>query len=259
MVLVQPHKQSFKAMAELSKANSLGQSGQAMGTISADSAAGVFKTTVKPTFKVDDVVTSGATTYHVTSVDATAKTFSLSTTPGGAPIDNTTSLTTPTFKNFFESQATDTLTGVAGLQNINVDVDAAATIGANSTAKSVATSSNVTGDSASLADITFNSGIQSSASTANLTTIDVASDAGLSGIATTTGAASASTSNGTASAFANLTDAAGIQDLDRLTVGGELTGLGKSLNTLSATAENVVGASNAASELSSKIEGFEGA
>ena len=151
------------------------------------------------------------------------------------------------------SSSFDTISA-AGLQNINVDVDAAATIGATSTAKSAANSTNVNGRSASVADIQYNSGLQG---TTNL--VDVASDAGLSGIATTTGSASASTSNGTASAFANLADAAGIQDLDRLTVGGELTGLGKSLNTLSATAENVVGASNAASELAIKIEGFEGA
>jgi hypothetical protein len=147
----------------------------------------------------------------------------------------------------------------AGLQDINVDVDASATIAANSTAKSTSKATNVTGGSTSVADVDYNSGLQSSAATANLTTIDVASDAGLSGIATTTGSASASTSAGTASAFAALADASGIQDLDRLTVGGELTGLGKSLNTLSATSESVVGASNAASELSSKIEGFEGA
>jgi hypothetical protein len=150
------------------------------------------------------------------------------------------------------SQSFDQISA-AGLQNINVDVDADATIAANSTAKSTSEASNVTGSSASVSDVVYNSGLQGT----NL--VDVASDAGLSGIATTTGSASASTSAGTASAFANLSDAAGIQDLDRLTVGGELTGLGKSLNTLTATAENVVGASNAAAELSSKIEGFEGA
>ena len=252
-------------MADLLKTNALGTASQAMtgfGTITAPTGVATKYTTVNaPTFQVGDAVTSGGTTYYVASVNTTLGQygFELSTIQGG-PANFTSALTSPTFKNFFESQASDSLTGVAGLQNINVDVDAAATIAANSTAKSNATSSNVTGDSASLADINFNSGIQGSSLSggSNTNLIDVASDAGLSGIATTTGSASASTSNGTASAFANLSDAAGIQDLDRLTVGGELTGLGKSLNTLSATAENVVGASNAASELSSKIEGFEG-
>ena len=147
----------------------------------------------------------------------------------------------------------------AGLQDLNVAVDAAATIAANSTAKSVATAENVTGSSTSLSEVLYNSGLQASAATANLNTAAVKADAGLSGIATTTAASSASTSNGTASAFAAMTESAGIQDLDRLTVGGELTGLGKSLNTMSATAENVAGASSAASELSGSIEGFEGA
>ncbi len=147
----------------------------------------------------------------------------------------------------------------AGLQDLNVVVDAAATIGANSTAKSVANAANVTGSSTSLSEVLYNSGLQASAATANLNTAAVKADAGLSGIATTTAASSASTSNGTASAFAAMAEAAGIQDLDRLTVGGELTGLGKSLNTMSAKADNVAGNSNAASELSGSIEGFEGA
>ncbi len=156
------------------------------------------------------------------------------------------------------SQSFDSIKA-AGLQDINVDVDAEATIAANSTAKSTSSATNVTGGSTSVADVDFNSGLQVSALANATNLVDVASDAGLSGIATTTASASASTSAGTASAFAALADSAGIQDLDRLTVGGELTGLGRSLNTLSATSESVVGPSNAASELSGKIEGFEGA
>ena len=255
-------------MADLLKTNALGQSSQGFGTTGTISAKSGSTTlfeaaTAAPAFKVGDVVSSAGTTYYVASVDTTAKTFELSTSQGGAAVLNTTTglvsnLASATFTNFFESQSSDLITGAAGLQDIKVAVDADATIGANSTVKSAAVSSNVTGDSASLADIGFNSGLKSSNDTVT-NTISVKSDAGLSGIATTTGSASASTSAGTASAFANLTDAAGIQDLDRLTVGGELTGLGKSLNTLSATAENVVGASNAASELATKIEGFEGA
>ena len=137
------------------------------------------------------------------------------------------------------SQSFDSIKA-AGLQDINVDVDASATIAANSTAKSTSNATNVTGSSTSVADVAYNSGLQVSALANATNLVDVASDAGLSGIATTTGSASASTSAGTASAFAALDDAAGIQDLDRLTVGGELTGLGKSLNTLSATSESVV-------------------
>jgi hypothetical protein len=263
-------------MADLQKTNALlGAAGDSMsgfGTITAPTAgATTFTTASAPTFSVGDKVTSGANTYYVKSVDTDfaggGYGFELSLIPGGTALTGTTggagftafATSTPTFQTAAESLSSDLITGAAGLQNIKLDLDAEATIAANSTVKSAAVNSNVTGDSASLADIGYNSGLQSSADTANLTTIDVASDAGISGIATTTGSASASTSAGTASAFAALADAAGIQDLDRLTVGGELTGLGKSLNTLSATAENVVGASNAASELSTKIEGFEGA
>ena len=166
----------------------------------------------------------------------------------------------------------------AGLQNINVDVDAAATIGTNSTAKSAATSNNVTGSSTSVADVAFNSGLQANSEfgdigdtdylAAGTNIVNVASDAGLSGIATTTAKSSAATSDGTATAFTNLGEAAGIQDLDSLQVGGELTALGKSLNTLDASAENVKGAASAYSQLSSEpsgvnpdlaeIQGFEG-
>ena len=118
----------------------------------------------------------------------------------------------------------------AGLQDLNGAVDAPATIGATSTAKSVATAENVTGSSTSLSEVLYNSGLQASASTANLNTAAVKADAGLSGIATTTAASSASTSNGTASAFAAMAEAAGIQDLDRLTVGGELDKLASNIS-----------------------------
>jgi hypothetical protein len=164
------------------------------------------------------------------------------------------------------SQAFDDIQA-AGLQNINVDVDAAATIGTNSTAKSAATSNNVTGSSTSVADVAFNSGLQADEDD-DTNIVNVASDAGLSGIATTTANSSAATSDGTATAFTNLGEAAGIQDLDSLQVGGELTALGKSLNTLGASAENVKGTARAYSQLSSEpsvgnpdlaeIQGFEG-
>jgi hypothetical protein len=160
------------------------------------------------------------------------------------------------------SQAFDDIQA-AGLQNINVDVDAAATIGTNSTAKSAATSNNVTGSSTSVADVAFNSGLQANSEfgdpadtddylAAGTNIVNVASDAGLSGIATTTATSSAATSDGTATAFTNLGEAAGIQDLDSLQVGGDLTALGKSINTLGASAENVKGTARAYSQLSSE-------
>ena len=100
------------------------------------------------------------------------------------------------------SQAFDDIQA-AGLQNINVDVDAAATIGTNSTAKSEATSNNVTGSSTSVADVSFNSGLQASQAIsgpdgipAGTNIVNVASDAGLSGIATTTANSAAATSDG---------------------------------------------------------------
>lgn len=166
------------------------------------------------------------------------------------------------------SQAFDTISA-AGLQNLNVAVDADATIGANSIAKSVTEAENVSGSSTSNSEVLFNSGIQASTSGTNTNTFAIKADAGLSGIATTSAQSSAATSNGAATAFTNLGEAAGIQDLDSLQVGGELTALGKSLNTLGATAENVTGAASARSELSklgtgtippqiAEIQGFEG-
>ena len=164
----------------------------------------------------------------------------------------------------FESWSND-VAKAAGLQDISVAVDAGATIGANSTLKSVASAQNVTGDSGSLAEVAYNSGLQHGAGVDN--TIGVKADAGLSGIATTNIAASSSTSNGQSNAFSTLADAAGIQDLASLTVGGAATVVGKAVTSMSATADNVAGNASAASELSNnatlasdtaKIEGFQG-
>jgi len=163
----------------------------------------------------------------------------------------------------FESWSKDLVSAV-GLQDINVDVDAAATIGATSVAKSAAISENVTGDTGSLSEVTFNAGLQAHSAdaangiTAGTNLIDVASDSGLSGIATTTASASASTSKGNATGYATLGDAAGISDLDLLKVGGELTALGKSVSTINGSAETVVGSASAAGKLSGSMEGFEG-
>ena len=79
----------------------------------------------------------------------------------------------------------------------------------------------------------------------------------IQGLAGTTAASSASTSAGVANAFTTLDDSAGIQDLTRLTVGGEMTALGQSMNSLSADAESVVGAAIGQSQLSEKVEGLE--
>ena len=262
-------------MADLQKTNAVGSVPQAMsgfGTITAPSSGATRFTTLNaPTFSVGDVVISGANTYYVKSVDTNSiggYGFELSSTPGGTALTGTAggagftafATSTPTFQNFKDGSTSYDAFSAAGLQNINVEVDAAATIAANSTAKSTADSSNVTGDSASLADISFNSAMRATAlnSGSNTNLVDVASDAGLSGIATTTASASASTSNGTANAFANLTDAAGISDLDLLKVGGELTALGKSVSTITGSAETVVGSANAAGRMELSMEGFEG-
>ena len=78
-----------------------------------------------------------------------------------------------------QSLSTD-LVSAAGLQSLNVDVDAEATISATSTAKSTADSTNVSSDSASLASVEFNSGLQGT------NVIGSASNAGLTGNAGTT-------------------------------------------------------------------------
>ena len=129
----------------------------------------------------------------------------------------------------WESFSTDTVSA-AGLQSVNVDVEADASIQTESNSSSTASADNVTGDSA-VSKTTFNSGLQSAS------TVDVSADAGIQGLAGTTAASSASTSAGVANAFTTLADSAGIQDLTRLTVGGEMTALGQSMNSLSADAE----------------------
>ncbi|WP_341886529.1 hypothetical protein [Synechococcus sp. UW140] len=243
----------------------------------------------------------------------------------------------------------------AGLQDIALTVDAGATIGANSTAKSSAASDNVTGSSTSVSKVEYNSGLQSakselssagdgfvggtsltqnhatgfsagtytipgalntdlslgdkivvggqdffvsetSGSTFKLAdsyanalggihrddnvwvtngdnsfgtdtfvnatgqnTANVKSDAGLSGIASTTANSAANTSAGDSNAFASIGNSAGIQDLNILSVGGELNALGKAVNSINADANTVVGKANAAANLSGFQQGFEAA
>ena len=123
----------------------------------------------------------------------------------------------------------------AGLKGINVDVDAEASITSNSTAKSTATSNNVVGDALGLAFVDSNAGL------VGASTINVASNDLLSAVASTTVNAATSTSKGDAASYATIQDAAGIKDLNHLTVGGELSALGKAANTITASAETVVG------------------
>ena len=149
----------------------------------------------------------------------------------------------------WESFSTDTVSA-AGLQSVNVDVEADASIQTESNSSSTASADNVTGDSGAVSKTTFNSGLQSAS------TVDNSADAGIQGLAGTTAASSASTSDGVANAFTTLADSAGIQDLTRLKV-VELTALGQSMNSLSADAESVVGAAIGQSQLSEKVEGLE--
>ena len=153
----------------------------------------------------------------------------------------------------FESWSED-LVSAAGLQDVNVTVDAEATVSATSTAKSAAKAENVTGDSGSLSDVDFNSGLQGNLTT---NTFEVASNAGLSGIATSTASASASTSAGNATGFATIGDSAGLSDISKLEVGGELNALGKSVNAITGSAETVVGTAVATGYLSGAMQGFE--
>lgn len=148
------------------------------------------------------------------------------------------------------------LVSAAGIQGIDVDVDAAATISTTSTAKSTATASNVSSDSASVASVDFNSGLQAGAID---NSIGVKSDAGLSGIAGTTVNASASTSKGDALSYAEINNSAGITDISDLTVGGELNALGKAVNTITSSSETVVGSAEAGSNLSVAQLGFDAA
>jgi len=150
------------------------------------------------------------------------------------------------------------LVSAAGLQDIKLDLDADATVAATSTAKSAAVAANVTGDSGSFSNVAFNSGLQDSGANVH-NTIGVASNAGLSGIATTTANASAATSAGNATGFATIGDSAGLSDISALGVGGELTALGKSVNTITGSAETVVGQASATGSLSRGIQGFEAA
>ena len=143
----------------------------------------------------------------------------------------------------------------AGLQNVDVDADADATIQSESNSSSSASAENVTGNSGASSLTSFNSGIQADETGTN--TFDVSADAGLQGLAGTTAATSAITSEGDAKAFTELDESAGIQDVTSLSVGGELSALGQSINSLSADAGSVVGDSIGRSKMTDQVEGLE--
>ena len=146
----------------------------------------------------------------------------------------------------WESFSADTV-NAAGLQSVNVDVDADASIQTESNSSSTASADNVTGDSGAVLQ-------QPSSRLQSASTVEVSADAGIQGLAGTTAASSASTSAGVANAFTTLADSAGIQDLTSLQVGGEMTALGQSMNSLSADAESVVGAAIGQTQLSEKLK-----
>ena len=143
----------------------------------------------------------------------------------------------------------------AGLQNVDVVVDADATVQSESNSSSAASADNVTGDSGASSFTSFNSGIQAGETGTN--TFDVSADAGLQGLAGTTAASSASTSKGVAKAFTELDESAGIQDVSSLSIGGELSALGQSINSLSADAGSVLGNSIGRSKMTDQVEGLE--
>ena len=104
-----------------------------------------------------------------------------------------------------------------------MEVDADATVQAESNSASSASAENVVGNSGAVSTTAFNSGIQG-LDGANRLSIEA--DASIQGLAGTTSASAASTSNGIAEAYTELVDSAGIQDVSSLIVGGKLNALG---------------------------------
>ena len=156
-------------------------------------------------------------------------------------------------QNDFQSFAEDAVGKVAGLQDIQALVDADATIQAESSSASSASSENVSGSSAAVSTTESNQAIGESTSGAS--SIEVKADAGLQGVASSTASSSASTSNGIAEAFTEMGEGLGVS-LTKLDVGGELSGLGQSSNSLSADSESVTDDSTATSGLTGSIQGF---
>jgi hypothetical protein len=152
-----------------------------------------------------------------------------------------------------DSFASDLLTNVAALKDINANLDGEATIQATATAKSAASSEGVSGDVASVAEIQANAGL--TAATSN--DIDVASNAGINNSATATIGATAATTDGNAASVADLGHSAGIEKLLDLDVGGNLTMQGKSTAGITASSDTVTGEAGATSTLSVSQVGIE--
>ena len=152
-----------------------------------------------------------------------------------------------------DSFASDLLTSVAGLKDINANLDGEATIQATATAKSAASSEGVSGDVASVAEIQANAGLTAASSN----DIEVSSDAGINNSANATIGATAATTDGNAASVADLGHSAGIEKLLDLDVGGNLTMQGRSTAGISASSDTVTGEAGATATLSVSQVGIE--
>ena len=226
-----------------------------------DATTGAYTTAAAPTVSVGDAVSVGGTTYYFKTVGANG--FSLAATPDGSALVGADSPSVALkagtgvsyVSNPFDSQALDLVGTVAGLNNLNADLDGEATIQATSTAKSTAAATGVSGDVASLAEIVSNSGL--TADNPGTSTINVASNATVTNNSASTLSASASTTDGNAASVADLGSIAGIKELSSLVVGGELTMQGKSAAGISASSETVTGIAGATSTLSGSQVGIQ--
>jgi hypothetical protein len=235
-----------------------------------DSETGKYTTTAAPTVTVGDAVSVGETTYYVKAVTTSGSFgFSLAATPDGTVLTGTgaaspsAALLAGTGISYIDSYADspadslafDQVGTIAGLNNLNADLDGEATIQATTTAKSTASTTGVSGNLASLAEIASNAGLTSD--NAGTTTINVASNATVNNNSGSTLSATASTTDGNSASVANLGISAGIEELSSLVVGGNLTMQGKSTAGISASSETVTGEAGAASTLSGSQVGIQ--
>jgi len=227
-----------------------------------DTSTGKYTTAGTPSVTVGDAVNIGDATFYVKTVDNSG--FILSASPGGSALTTTA----PTLaaiqaagvsyvNNPIDSLALDQVGTVAGLKDLNANLDAEATIQATSTAKSTATTGGVSGEVASLAEIASNAGLTYSAEINSANKIDVASNATLANDSASTLVAAASTTNGAAASVADLGRAAGIERLSDLDVGGSLSMVGKSVAGISASSDTVTGEVGATAALSGSQLGLQ--
>ena len=231
---------------------------------------GKYTTAAAPSVTVGDAVNIGNTTYFISSVDTTASNygFTLAATPGGSTLTTTAPElgviqgSGVTYLNSYadspiDSLALDQVGVVAGLKDLNANLDGEATIQATSTAKSTATTGGVSGEVASLAEIASNAGLTYTNDINSANKIDVASDATLANDSASTLVAAASTTNGAAASVADLGRAAGIERLSDLDVGGSLSMVGKSVAGISAASDTVTGEAGATAALSGSQLGLQ--